>query len=130
LKQIFINLITNALKFTGAAGTVTIRGFVDKAGWMVIDVQDSGIGMTELEIDKALEPFGQVDSAINRRHPGTGLGLPLTKSMVELHGGRLSIESQVGKGTLVRALFPSERVVNDRSALNRADKRAVAAQSD
>ncbi len=130
LKQILINLITNALKFTGGAGTVTIRGFVDKAGWMVIEVKDSGIGMTEREIDKALEPFGQVDTAINRRHPGTGLGLPLTKSMVEVHGGRLVIESQVGEGTLVRALFPSQRVVTNRPTGKGQVKRAAAGNAD
>ena len=130
LKQILINLITNAIKFTGESGTVTIQGSVDDAGWMVMDVRDSGIGMTESEIDKALEPFGQVDTAINRKHPGTGLGLPLTKSMVEVHGGKLLIESQVGKGTLVRALFPSQRVVHDRSMLDDGGKRAAAGHAD
>lgn len=130
LKQILINLITNALKFTGGAGTVTIRGFIDKAGWMAIEVKDSGIGMTEREIGKALEPFGQVDTAINRRHPGTGLGLPLTKSMVEIHGGRLVIESQVGEGTLVRALFPSQRVITNRPTGKSRAKRAAAGPAD
>ena len=130
MKQILINLITNALKFTGGAGTVTIRGSVDAAGWMVIEVRDSGIGMTEREIDKALEPFGQVDTAINRRHPGTGLGLPLTKSMVEVHGGRLEIESQVGQGTMVRALFPIERVIHDRGEVEDGGKRAAAGPAD
>jgi len=130
MKQILINLITNALKFTGGAGTVTIRGAVDTAGWLVIEVRDSGIGMTEREIDKALEPFGQVDSAINRRHPGTGLGLPLTKSMVEVHGGRLEIESQVGQGTMVRALFPVQRVVHDRGDVEDSGRRAAAGPAD
>ena len=125
LKQILINLITNALKFTGGAGTVTIRGFIDPDGRMAVEVRDSGIGMTEREIDKALEPFGQVDTAINRRHPGTGLGLPLTKSMVEVHGGHLVIESKVGQGTLVRAVFPAERVVDDPPQLERSGRRAV-----
>lgn len=130
LKQILINLITNALKFTGGAGTVTIRGFINEAGWMVIEVKDSGIGMTEQELDKALEPFGQVDTAINRRHPGTGLGLPLTKSMVEVHGGRLVIESRVGEGTLVRTLFPSHRVITDRPAGNKRARRAAVGPAD
>ena len=125
LKQILINLITNALKFTGGSGTVTIRGYIDQDGCMAMEVRDSGIGMTEREIDKALEPFGQVDTAINRRHPGTGLGLPLTKSMVEVHGGRLVIESKVGQGTLVRAVFPSERVIRDPSLLETGGRRAV-----
>lgn len=125
LKQILINLITNALKFTGKSGAVVIRGFVDEAGWMVIEVQDSGIGMTESEIGKALEPFGQVDTAVNRRHPGTGLGLPLTKSMVEVHGGRFVIESEIGQGTLVRAMFPSQRVVNSRPSRARKGVQAA-----
>ena len=82
------------------------------------------------EIDKALEPFGQVDTAINRRHPGTGLGLPLTKSMVEVHGGQLLIESKVGQGTLVRAVFPSERVIRDPSLLESGGRRAVGSPAE
>ena len=130
LKQILINLITNALKFTGGSGTVTIRGYVDPDGCMAMEVRDSGIGMTEREIDKALEPFGQVDTAINRRHPGTGLGLPLTKSMVEVHGGQLVIESKVGQGTLVRAVFPSERVIRDPSLQESGGRRAVGSPAE
>ena len=82
------------------------------------------------KIDKALEPFGQVDSAINRRHPGTGLGLPLTKSMVEVHGGRLVIESEVGRGTRVRALFPSHRVVAEGGALGDGGQRVAGLQAE
>ncbi|NNG03957.1 MAG: hypothetical protein HKM95_07630 [Inquilinus sp.] len=125
LKQILINLITNALKFSGNAGNVTIRARVDAAGWMVIEVEDFGIGMSEGEIDEALEPFGQLDTSINRRHPGTGLGLPLTKSMVEVHGGRLEIDSRLGEGTVVRALFPARRIVA-RSTGRRGGSKAAA----
>ncbi len=128
-KQILINLITNALKFTSGSGTVTIGGYLDQDGCMAVEVRDSGIGMTEREIDKALEPFGQVDTAINRRHPGTGLGLPLTKSMVEVHGGQLVIESRVGQGTMVRALFPAQRVVRDPTPVENG-RRAVGSPAE
>src|SRR5262249_432580 len=76
-----------------------------------VAVSDTGIGIAKESLDIVLEPFGQVDSALSRRHAGTGLGLPLTKSLVELHGGRLDLDSELGKGTTVVVRFPHERLV-------------------
>jgi signal transduction histidine kinase len=111
LKQILLNLLTNGVKFTPAKGHVAINASTDRDGSMVIAVLDSGIGMSLAEIDVAMQPFRQVDSSKSRRFEGTGLGLPLTKAFIELHGGRLAIESRPGFGTTARVIFPSERVL-------------------
>lgn len=112
LKQIFINLISNAVKFTLPNGTVSCNAFIDDEGCMVVNVTDSGIGMDEAGIEKALEKFGQVDSSLSRTYEGTGLGLPLTKGLIELHGGTMELASELGKGTTITVRFPAERVVS------------------
>jgi signal transduction histidine kinase len=111
LKQILLNLISNAIKFTPAGGTITITVESETDRGFVIEVRDSGIGIAEADLPRVLQPFVQVDSALSRAHNGTGLGLPLVAVMTELHGGRLEIESEVGKGTTARALFPAARIV-------------------
>ena len=116
LKQILINLVSNALKFTQAGGDLKILGKKDAYGGFVIFVIDTGIGMSPDHICKALEPFTQVDSDLNRRYEGTGLGLPLTKALVELHDGLLQIESRIGEGTTVMVRFPAERVFDGTAA--------------
>ncbi|HAX92239.1 MAG TPA: hypothetical protein DCY07_08590 [Rhodospirillaceae bacterium] len=110
-KQILTNLLTNAIKFTPEGGSVTLSADLGKNGEMIIAVQDTGIGMTPEEIPVALAPFGQIESALSRKNQGTGLGLPLTRALVELHGGTLGLESEVGKGTTITLTFPKERVV-------------------
>jgi signal transduction histidine kinase len=98
--QIVLNLVSNAIKFTPAKGLVTVSLHEDDDG-VDIQVTDSGIGMSSSDIELALAPFGQVDSALSRQHAGTGLGLPLSKSLAELHGGSLKIDSTPGEGTTV-----------------------------
>jgi len=110
LRQIVINLVSNAVKFTPRGGRVDIAAHIDGGGALVLTVKDSGIGMSQAEIAVALQPFGQVDNGLDRKYEGTGLGLPLTKTLVELHGGAFTIESEPGKGTTVRAVFPQARV--------------------
>jgi len=110
VKQILINLLSNAVKFTPEGGSVTISAERRPDG-LVIAVTDTGIGIAPEDVPRALEPFKQVSAAHNRTHEGTGLGLPLTKRLVELHGGRLEIESAVGRGTTVSVQFPSERMI-------------------
>lgn len=110
VRQILINILSNAVKFTPAGGSVTLEAVPRYNGWLVIAVTDTGIGMTPDETVVALTPFGQVDGPHNRRHGGTGLGLPLAKSMMELHGGRLTIVSKPGQGTTVELRFPPNRV--------------------
>jgi len=111
LKQILTNLLTNAIKFTPEGGTVTIGAALDQSGNMRISVTDTGIGIAAEDIAVALAPFGQIESALSRKHQGTGLGLPLTKALVELHGGVLDLQSKLGEGTTVTLIFPADRVI-------------------
>ncbi len=100
LRQIFLNLLSNAIKFTEPGGEINVEAVQDDAQVRVC-VSDTGIGMSPTDIEVALTPFGQVDNRLERKYEGTGLGLPLTKSLVELHGGSLHIESTLGLGTSV-----------------------------
>ncbi len=112
VNQILLNLLSNAVKFTDEGGTVSIDAHQQDNGALSVTVKDSGIGMSESDLAKALTPFGQVDRGITGKHEGSGLGLPLTKSLVELHGGELDIESTPGKGTVINVSFPVERTLN------------------
>jgi signal transduction histidine kinase len=109
LRQIGLNLLSNAVKFTKAGGRVSISTGLDRNGGIAIAVADTGIGMSADEIAIALEPFRQVTSSLSRSNEGTGLGLPLTKNLVELHGGQLAIASTAGRGTTVTVTFPPSR---------------------
>jgi signal transduction histidine kinase len=109
LKQVTLNLLSNALKFTPKAGTITMRAHVDDLGGLVFIVSDTGIGIAAADFDKIFRPFGQVDSSLTRRFEGTGLGLPLTRGLVELHGGTVTLESEVGRGTAVTIRLPDRR---------------------
>lgn len=110
VKQILLNLLSNAVKFTPEGGSVTVSGEWRSDG-LVIAVSDTGIGIAPEDVPLALEPFRQISSSHNRSYEGTGLGLPLTKRLVELHGGTLEIDSAVGQGTTVRVQFPPQRLV-------------------
>jgi signal transduction histidine kinase len=110
LQQILINLLSNAIKFTPPLGTVTLMIGLDAEGDLLFRIKDTGIGIAADKIEVALAPFGQVDSCLSRKYDGVGLGLPLTKILVELHGGRLDIESEVETGTVVTVRIPRERM--------------------
>jgi two-component system, cell cycle sensor histidine kinase PleC len=110
LKQVLLNLVTNAVKFSQSGDRVLLSARFDGNGYEV-SVVDHGIGMDPAEIETAITRFGQVASAWSRRHPGTGLGLPLAIGLVELHGGRLGIESRKGLGTTVSFTLPRERAL-------------------
>jgi signal transduction histidine kinase len=105
LKQALLNLLANAVKFTPEKGTVTVSARRTD-GHVVIEIADTGIGMSEAEVAIALQPFRQVDGGLNRRYDGTGLGLPLAKSFVEMHGGTFFIDSRKGAGTRVTVSLP------------------------
>ena len=109
-KQIFLNLLSNAVKFTPEGGEVSIMSQLNDNGSYAITIADTGIGMDESEIEIAMSKFGQVDSGLDRKHEGTGLGLPLTVGLMESHGGTLEVKSTKGRGTQVTAIFPKERV--------------------
>lgn len=116
LKQILLNLLSNAVKFTPRGNGVTLGTGWASDGGFFFRVTDQGIGMSPDDVVKALQPFQQIDSSLARRYEGTGLGLTLTKSLAELHGGNLSIESKPGHGTTVTAAFPASRVIDPRPA--------------
>jgi PAS domain S-box-containing protein len=111
IRQVLLNLISNAIKFTPSGGMVTVTPVLRGNGEFTITVEDTGIGMNEEDIPAALTPFGQVESTLSRRFEGTGLGLPLSQALVEVHGGRLRVDSAPGQGTRVRISLPRERVV-------------------
>ena len=119
LRQMLGNLLSNAVKFTEPGGRVTVsaRSSLDGGpdggpdGGFVLQVTDDGIGMALDDIPVALAPFGQVKNALRQRHEGSGLGLPLTKALAELHAGSLDLRSEPGVGTTVTLRFPAERVV-------------------
>ena len=104
-----LNLLSNALKFTPAGGEIAIDVF-RRGHDVAISVSDTGIGIRKEDIPKVLEPFGQVQSALGQKHHGTGLGLPLTKELAELHGGSLTLESNLDVGTTVTITLPSDSV--------------------
>jgi signal transduction histidine kinase len=116
LRQILLNLLSNAIKFTAAGGTVAVAVRRAAEGGILFEVRDTGLGMSEDEIAIAFEPFGQVDAGHDRRHEGTGLGLPLARRLTELHGGTLSLESARGAGTTVTATLPASRIVTEQRA--------------
>jgi signal transduction histidine kinase len=111
MRQILINLLSNAVKFTLEGGHVRVSASRTDQGVSLV-VSDTGIGMSPDQIPIALESFRQIDSKISRKYDGTGLGLPLTKHLVELHGGSMTIESQLNVGTKVTCLFPRERIID------------------
>ena len=111
LKQIVLNLLSNSVKFTPAGGRVTLSAAVMPDGSLALQVSDTGIGMKPEEIPIALEPFRQIDSVHTRRFEGTGLGLPLARTLAELHGGTLDIESAPDRGTTVTVTLPPERLI-------------------
>jgi signal transduction histidine kinase len=110
LRQILINLLSNAVKFTPEGGQVRVSSAQENGG-LIIAVSDTGIGMAPEDIPKAMTPFGQIHSKIRRKQEGTGLGLPLAKQLVELHGGTFRIESTVNGGTTVTFVLPPERII-------------------
>ena len=126
LKQIILNLLSNSMKFTRAGGSISINARCNDAGDLVIEVSDTGIGIPPDMIARALEPFGQIANSFSRGHPGTGLGLPLAKSLVELHGGSFALASEPGRGTTVVITLPKERFVEASPASGEADRRVLA----
>jgi PAS domain S-box-containing protein len=123
LKQVLVNLLSNAVKFTPAGGRIVLEAKPDGADGVVIEVSDTGIGIAAENIEKVMSPFGQVNEALNRDTEGTGLGLPLSKALVELHGGRLFLKSAPGMGTVATVQLP-ERAVPRQPATSAPEVRA------
>ena len=111
VRQVFFNLIGNAVKFTPPGGRIDILGRFDKRSGIAVTVKDTGIGIAPENLTRVLEPFVQIGSPVGRHHAGTGLGLPATKRIMELHQGALSLQSTPGVGTEATVIFPPERAV-------------------
>jgi len=115
IKQILINLLFNAIKFTPAGGTIRTGVSREAASGITLFVQDNGVGISEGDIPKIIEPFSTIESSYTRSHDGIGLGLSIVKSLTELHGGSVEIESAKGTGTMVRIIMPASRIIPDTS---------------
>ena len=115
IRQCLLNLLSNAIKFTPAGGRVRVSATVDGNGCLELSVGDTGIGIEQSDLATILLPFGQVEKAYNRTHAGAGLGLPLVRKFVELHGGRLEIDSNPGVGTIATLRLPAERLTVGRA---------------
>lgn len=126
LKQVLLNLLSNAVKFTPHGGKIAITARSGSDGF-VIAIGDTGIGIPREDIQRVLQPFEQVENSLSRSHNGTGLGLPLTAAMMELHGGSLEIESAIDAGTTVTIRFPPERLIDTNTE---AAEAAVMTESD
>ena len=111
IKQVLLNLLSNAIKFTSHGGQVALS-IRQTAEQINVSITDTGIGMKPEDIPKALQPFAQIDSGMSRRFEGTGLGLPICSALVELHGGKMDIQSTYGKGTTVSFTIPISRAVS------------------
>ena len=113
LQQVLLNLLSNAVKFTPGGGRIRVDVAADWRHGLTITVADNGIGIAPNDIARVLQPFGQADSGFARKYNGTGLGLPLARSIIELHGGELTLDSAVGVGTTVRLRLPADRLIAD-----------------
>jgi signal transduction histidine kinase len=113
IKQVTLNLLTNAIKFTENGGRVDVTVEIASDRSAMIRISDTGIGISASDIPKALSAFGQAAATETRGHQGTGLGLPLAKNLTELHGGKLTLESEIGVGTTVIVHFPPERYLSN-----------------
>ena len=111
VKQMLLNLLTNAIKFTPEGGEVRVVGRAVPGGGFVLAVEDTGIGISAADLPRVIEPYVQAAAARDRNPDGTGLGLPLVKRMIELHGGTFRLDSTLGAGTVASVIFPSERLL-------------------
>jgi PAS domain S-box-containing protein len=111
IKQVLLNLLSNSVKFTPDGGEIITEAFLDEQNALILTVKDTGVGISPDNLEKVLEPFGQIGDAYTRSHDGTGLGLTLAKSIVELHGGVIKVDSKLNVGTVVLVSFPQERTL-------------------
>ena len=111
IKQIAINILSNAIRFTPAGGQVVVSTSYEQNGNVSLRIRDTGVGMTRDQLEEAMKPFRQVTGFLRERGDGTGLGLPLAKAMAEANRAQFAMNSQPGRGTLVEITFPSQRVL-------------------
>lgn len=121
LRQVVINLISNAIKFSPVGSTVSLRAQCDLAGSPVIEIADQGVGIAADDIERIFEPFVQVESHLNRKNEGTGLGLPLSRQIMALHGGTVHLESTPGTGTTAVMTLPPQVLIEGQPAIRRPE---------
>ncbi|WP_245636916.1 PAS domain S-box protein [Azospirillum thiophilum] len=112
IRQILLNLLSNAVKYTPSGGAVSLTAGPAPDGGLLLEVRDNGVGIPEQDLGRVLQAYSRVDSPANRQTEGAGLGLPLTRRLVELHGGTLALTSRVGQGTAAIAHFPPDRLAD------------------
>jgi signal transduction histidine kinase len=110
MTQVFVNLLSNAIKFTPPGGSIAIESDLAPSGEVAIVVRDSGAGIAAADLDRVLEPFGQVEDHLTRQNGGLGLGLPIARALVRMHGGELALTSEIDVGTTVEIRLPAERL--------------------
>ena len=120
MRQILTNLLSNAFKFTPRGGSVDIEAELAEDGDVVIRVRDTGIGIANKDLATAFSPFGQVDSGLTRKFQGSGLGLPISKALIEMHGGSLTLDSEPGVGTTMTVRLPAWRRCESQSSASPA----------
>ena len=130
VKQMLINLLSNAVKFSGKAGDVIVSASGNKNDGICLSIADKGIGISKENLAKVMDPFQQVSEALTRDHEGTGLGLHIVKSLIELHSGYVTIDSELGVGTNVCVHFPQERSIDRAFIKNNKSKKSAAISHD
>ena len=110
MKQVFVHLLSNAVKFNNEKGSVSVSAMPSTRGGLVVAIRDTGCGIPADHLDRVLEPFGQVEDHLTRENEGVGLGLPLARAMIGMHGGDLTLTSEIGVGTLVEITLPADRL--------------------
>jgi signal transduction histidine kinase len=116
-KQVTLNLLSNSVKFTEPLGCIQVDSMLHASGDLVLSIRDTGIGIPPEQIERIFQPFEQVAGHLTREHEGTGLGLPIAKALIELHGGELFLSSQPGAGTTARLRLPGDRVCGVTAAI-------------
>jgi len=119
IQQIVINLVANAIRYMPDSGKVMVGAGREEHGGIMLRVEDDGAGMSAEDVERVISPFVRLSNPMVRAHDGTGLGLPLVKALVELHGGQFTLTSDVGKGTAGTAIFPKSRVIQPEVSLVR-----------
>ena len=128
LKQILLNLLSNAVKFTKDGGSVSLNAKLNRSGELEVSIIDTGIGIPEDDIPVALSVFGQVKNRHEVDEEGTGLGLPLCKMLVDLHGGKFILESKVGVGTNATFILPASRIITRKNRNKKLSQKEQKAQ--
>jgi two-component system cell cycle sensor histidine kinase PleC len=123
IKQTLINLLSNAVKFSNRGGTVTVKIFQEPDDRLACSIVDTGIGISEADLTRVMEPFNQSDGTVRRRHEGTGLGLTLVRCFAELHGAAFELKSRVGAGTTATIRYPAERTIKSATAVEEGQER-------